>query len=165
MIFLILSILTILLALATVFTKHLFRSAVYLMGVLTMTAGFYLILGAEFLAGIQILVYVGGIVVLLVFAVMLTRSQDLLEDRPSPIRKISGALAAGAFFVLSGWSLSQSDFTKNQMAIVEPVATADLGRAFLSPNGDGYLIPFELISLLLLTVLIAGIVIARKENS
>ena len=59
-------------AVATVISRHIFRSAVYLMCVLLAGAGFYLLLGAEFLAGVQVLVYVGGIVVLLAFVVMLT---------------------------------------------------------------------------------------------
>ena len=164
MIFLIVSVASIVLALATVFTQHIFRSAIYLMGVLSLSAGLYLLLGAEFLAGIQIMVYVGGIVVLLVFAVMLTRSSDLLEDRPAPQRRLLGATAALAFFFASAWSLSQSPFVKDKAFGTESVVTADLGRAFLSSGANGYLIPFELISVLLLAVLIAGLVLARKDK-
>lgn len=165
MMFLALAFFTVLLALATVFTKHIFRSAIYLMGVLTLSAGLYLLLGSEFLAGVQVLVYVGGIVVLLVFAVMLTQSQDLLEDHPTLLRKLIGAIAAIAFFVTSAWSLSQSSFAKSTTIGTEPIVIADLGRAFLSADYKGYLVPFELISLLLLAVLIAGVVLARKEKS
>jgi NADH-quinone oxidoreductase subunit J len=165
MIFLGLSIASIFLALATVFTKHIFRSAIYLMGVLTLSAGFYLLLGAEFLAGVQILVYVGGIVILIVFAVMLTQSQDLLEDRPSLHRKVLGAITSLSFFGASAYSLAQSNFLQEKVIGTEPVVIANLGRAFLSTEGQGYLVPFELISLLLLAVLIAGVVLARKEKS
>jgi NADH:ubiquinone oxidoreductase subunit 6 (subunit J) len=68
------------LAIAVTTSRRLLRAAVYLMGVLLMSAGLYVMLGAEFLAGVQILVYVGGIVVLIVFAVMLTRSAELQMD-------------------------------------------------------------------------------------
>src|SRR3989344_6952910 len=88
-------------AIATVSSRRILRAAVYLMGVLAVTAGFYLLLGAPFLAGVQVLVYVGGIVVLLVYVVMLTRSSDLAEDNPSATRKITALLAALASFVLA----------------------------------------------------------------
>ena len=88
-------------AIAVVSSRRILRAAVYLMSVLAMSAGFYVLLGAEFLAGVQILVYVGGIVILLVFAVMLTRSAELLEDKPSLTRKALGLLAAGGFFAMT----------------------------------------------------------------
>ena len=74
-----LSLAAVLSALLMVCTKKILRSAAYLMAVLSMTAGYYMLLGQEFMAGVQILVYVGGIVVLFVFAVMLTRSVELDE--------------------------------------------------------------------------------------
>jgi NADH-quinone oxidoreductase subunit J len=167
-IFYFLATLIIILALATVFTKQILRSAVYLMGVLTLSAGLYLILGAEFLSGVQVLVYVGGIVVLLVFAVMLTQSEDLLEDRPSSKRKFLGALAAIGFFASSLWVIAQTPLVNNvpmpQMPANSGFSIAAIGKAFLSTEANGFLVPFELISILLLAVLIAGIVIARKEK-
>lgn len=160
--------LIVLLALATIFTKQILRSAVYLMGVLTLSAGLYLLLGAEFLAGVQVLVYVGGIIILLVFAVMLTHSEDLIEDRPSMGRKIFGAIAAIGFFGSSLWVLSQSalanDFAMPALPSETAFSTATIGKALLSTESTGFLVPFELISILLLAVLIAGIVIARKEK-
>lgn len=165
MIFYLLSLIIILLALFTVLTRHIFRSAIYLMGVLTFSAGLYLLLGAEFLAGTQVLVYVGGIVVLLVFAVMLTHSQELAEDRPTLLRRLSGFITATLFFITTAWGLSRSELIQKKLDISsEVVLTSDIGKSFLSPGATGYLIPFELISLLLLAVLIAGIVLARKEK-
>ncbi len=150
-------------ALATVMTVHILRSAIYLMGVLCLSASFYVLLGAEFLAGIQILVYVGGIVVLLVFAVMLTRSDDLDEDRPTWPRKIVGAVGALSFFSVSAWLLSQSPFAEEKVLETSNVDIKSIGRALLDTGSNGYVLPFEVVSLLLLAVLIAGIVIARKE--
>ena len=149
---------------ATVFSKHILRAAVYLMAVLTLTAGLYFMIGAEFLGAIQILVYVGGIVVLLVFAVMLTQSADLLEDRPPLIRKALGLLAACVFFFGSGAMLAGSPLMESGSS--EPAPTtgiADLGRRFLDAGSEGYLLPFEVISLLLLAVLIGGIVLAERR--
>lgn len=164
MMFALLATLSCLLAIAAVLTKHILRSAIYLMGVLCLSAGLYLLLDAEFLAGAQILVYVGGIVVLLVFAVMLTRSQDLDEDCPSPLRKLLGLVGASGFFAASAWMLSQSPLRSEQALAPSTVNVKSIGRAFLDAGSTGYALPFEVVSLVLLAVLIAGIVIARKET-
>lgn len=166
MIFQILAVLITLLALATIFTDRILRSAVYLMGVLTLSAGLYILLNEEFLAGVQVLVYVGGIVVLLVFAMMLTHNQDLIHDRPSLHRKLTAAIAALGFFTSSLWAILHSQFAANIEMPTLPMHAFDIeniGKAFLSAEATGYLVPFELISVLLLAVLIAGIVIARKD--
>ncbi len=135
------------------------------MGVLTFSAGLYLLVGAEFLAGVQILVYVGGIVVLLVFAVMLTRSSELVEDRPSVKRKVLGFIASTAFFTSSLWAIATSPFKNFDTEIIfQSTNTKEIGRKFLDNTSTGYVLPFELISLLLLAVLIGGIVIARNSS-
>src|SRR4051812_43345511 len=98
------------LAILVVTSRRILRAAIYLMCVLGASAAFFVLLGAEFLAGVQILVYIGGIVVLLVFAVMLTRSVELLEERPTMVRKLLGGLAALAFFGTTTMILSGSEF-------------------------------------------------------
>lgn len=153
-----------LLTLATLLTPLVLRSAIYLMGVLTLTSGCYFLLGAHFLGGVQILVYVGGIVVLLVFAVMLTNSDEHTEDHPPLFRKLMGLLAAIAFFGSGAYALSNSTFIQSHEASNTLITVNDLGRAFLDAGPSGYLLPFEVISLLLLTVLITGIVIAGRRN-
>lgn len=148
----------------TVLTKHILRAAVYLMTVLLFSAGLYLLLGAELIAGIQVLVYVGGIVVLLVFAVMLTRTEDLAEDRPSGLRKTLGAVAATLFFASSAVALKFSPLGESLPLEGPAPVIKDIGRALLDTGPKGFVVPFEVISLLLLAVLIAGVVIARKEE-
>lgn len=151
-------------AIFAVTTKHILRAAVYLMIVLSMSAVFYLLLGAEYLAGIQLLVYVGGIVVLLVFAVMLTRSEDLIEDVPSIPRKFFAIIASGSFFVCGIFFFYAAPIAnlKEPQEQLEPVKT--IGKALLDTTGKGYVLPFEVISLLLLAVLISGVVLAKKES-
>lgn len=152
-----------LLALAAVTTRRILRAAVYLMGVLMVGAGFYLLLDAEFLAGIQVLVYVGGIVILLVFAVMLTRSSELLEDRPSFWRKCLGGLVSLLFLGLAVFLFSKTDFSVSSG--ISPVSddTVELGRRLLDSGSGGYVLPFEILSLLLLSALLGGIVLARRS--
>ncbi|MCM2277693.1 MAG: NADH-quinone oxidoreductase subunit J [Oligoflexia bacterium] len=154
------------LALATVLSQRILRAAVYLMGVLVTSAAFYILLGAEFLAGVQILVYVGGIVILLVYAVMLTRSSELLEDHPSFVRKGVAFVAASAFFALATGVFSATRIgTAGDGHAPAAVAdtTLEIGRRLLDQGATGYVIPFEIISLLLLSVLIGGSVIARRS--
>jgi NADH-quinone oxidoreductase subunit J len=150
------------LALAVVNTRRLVRAAIYLMGVLAAGAGLYILLGAEFLAGIQVLVYVGGIVVLIVFAVMLTRSADLLVDKPSVGRMILGGATSIAFLALSATIFWSSDFPTVQDGAAPKDNTLAIGQQLLDTGASGYVLPFEVISLLLLAAVIGGIVIARK---
>jgi NADH-quinone oxidoreductase subunit J len=152
----------VLLALAVVNSRRLLRAAIYLMGVLAMSAGLYILLGAEFLAGIQVLVYVGGIVVLIVFAVMLTRSADLLIDKPTLGRMVLGGVTSIAFLILSAAILWFSDFPAIQDGAAPKDNTLAIGRQLLDTGAGGYVLPFEIISLLLLAAVIGGIVIARK---
>lgn len=150
-------------ALGAVTSRHILRAALHLMVVLIVTAGLYLMLDAEFLTGVQILVYVGGIVVLLAFAIMLTASAELLEDRPSLGRKVVGLLAAGAFFVITLHIYASYPFPPG---VPPPRATDDvvvLGRMLLDRGAGGYVLPFEVVSLLLLAVVIGAIVVARRK--
>ena len=156
----------ILLAIAVVNVRRLLRAAICLMGVLVCSAGLYIMLGAEFLAGVQVLVYVGGIVILIVFAIMLTRSVDLQEDTPSLLRKTLGGAASIAFLALSAAAFWLTDFGAEKSLPgaggAELSETEKIGHALLDYSGTGYVLPFEIISLLLLAAVLGGIVIARK---
>ena len=152
------------LALISVNTRQLLRAALALMGLLTLSAGLYVMLHAEFLAGVQILVYVGGIVVLIVFAVMLTRSTELMEDHPLPLTRWLGAIISITFMLVSIAALRTTTFPVQ--ASTEPVGddVRKIGLALLERGATGYLLPFEVISLLLLVALIGGTVVARKTR-
>ena len=152
-------------ATAVVSERKLLRAAIALMGVLGVSAAFYALLGAHFLAGVQVMVYVGGIVVLIVFAIMLTSSAALLEDVPSIWRRLLGGATAVGFFVLSLFALLSSPLKQCVCQVAEAPLQDDtraIGRALLDFSGEGYVLPFEIISLVLLAALIGGIVIARK---
>jgi NADH-quinone oxidoreductase subunit J len=152
----------IVLAIAVTTSRRLLRAAVYLMGALLMSAGLYVMLGAEFLAGIQVLVYVGGIVIVIVFAVMLTRSAELQLDTPPLRRKIMGMLASITFAAMTGWVCWTSVFATAEQTAATADNTKAIGLKLLDTGGSGYILPFEIISLLLLAAMIGGIVIARK---
>ena len=152
----------ILCALAVVNARRLLRAALALMFVLLASAGLYLLLGAEFLAGIQVLVYVGGIVILIVFAVMLTSAADLLEDHPSPGRMLAGAVASISFLVFAGGVFVRLELAAPAPGARPPADASAIGRRLLDFGSEGYVLPFELLSLLLLAAVIGGIAVARK---
>lgn len=152
----------ILFALVAVNARQLLRAALALMGMLALSAGLYLLLHAEFLAGVQILVYVGGIVVLIVFAIMLTRSSELLEDHPARVRRLFGAAFSVGFMLISIFALRSTEFAIADSTQGPPDDVRAIGTALLDRGSEGYLLPFEAISLLLLVAVIGGTVIARK---
>ena len=139
--------------------RNLFRAALGLAGALFGVACIYLFLEAEFLAVTQLLIYVGAILTLLIFGVMLTHR---ISD-PAVPRWNHQAKTAGLVSLAVGLGLAVS-FLKTRWfvgGIHYPVVTlAGLGRAILSV----YLLPFELLSILLLGALVGAIVIAKKER-
>jgi NADH-quinone oxidoreductase subunit J len=150
-------------ALTVTMSSRLLRAAVYLMMVLLASACMYVMLGAEFLAGIQVLVYVGGIVVLIVFAIMLTNSAELQLDKPPVHRKVLAGLASLAFAAATVWIFGSSTFPLAISAAVSPQDnTTQIGLKLLDYGSSGYILPFEIISVLLLAAIIGGIVVARK---
>ncbi len=152
-------------ALVVVGAKRILRSAVGLAVTLVCSAGFYFLLDYDFIAGVQILVYVGGIVVLIVFAVMLTSSLEWVEDHPSALGQALAAGAALLFFGVAMSALSLTDFAPTESVSTPDNIAAEIGRRMLDTGPGGFVLPFELISLLLLAAVIGGIVIARIHGA
>ena len=147
-------------ALRVVTTKNVVHAALYLVVVLLGVAAQFILLGAEFIAATQVLVYVGAIVVLLLFGVMLTRAKlgadaDLDNERP---QRIAGALVAVILFALMAFAIFDQ---------WEEVALPEERYQPLQVVSDSifstYLVPFEATSVLLLAALIGAIVLARRD--
>jgi len=138
-------------------STHLVRAGLYLVVSLGAVAGLYLILGAELVAWVQVLVYVGAVVVLLLFAVMLTRapigpSADL--DRPAwPAVLIGAGVGIGLTVLLA------DAFRWTRYALPEPGTAGRMGERLF---GD-WVLPFEVISILLLAALVGAIVLSRPD--
>jgi len=138
-------------------SSHLVRSGLYLVVSLGAMAGLYLVLGAELVAWVQILVYVGAVVVLLLFAVMLTRapigpSTDL--DRPAvPAVLIGGGAGLGLA------ALFADAFRWAFHAMPEPGTAERVGEQIFG----AWVLPFEVISILLLSALVGAIVLSRPD--
>lgn len=144
-------------------TRKIFRASIWLLFSLIGIAALYFWMQLEFLAAVQIIVYVGGIVVLIIFSIFLTIKSG--EEMPKPIltRSIFSALAVifGAAFMFR--MISQYPFKANSTTPFV-LRVSDVGTQMLDTKNYGYLLPFELISMLLLAAMIGCIVIALKQK-
>ncbi len=138
------------------FSKNIIHSALALLGTFLGVAGMYVTLSADFLAAAQVLVYVGGTLTLILFAVMLTaRIEDMRVSNPSQGMMVGMGLVGASMLVLGKVA------TGTEWAIHEGAAnpsTAKLGHAFLGE----YLLPFEVGSVVLLAAMIGSVVLARR---
>ncbi|MDJ0571743.1 MAG: NADH-quinone oxidoreductase subunit J [Pleurocapsa sp. MO_192.B19] len=147
-------------ALGVVLLPNIVHSAFLLAGVFVSISGLYILLNADFVAAAQILVYVGAVNVLILFAIMLVNKQENFAKLPGRlIRKVSTAVVCFGLFALLGtmvlvtpWSLDTTS-----PAVINTVVS--LGEHFFSD----YLLPFELASVLLLMAMVGAIILARRD--
>lgn len=145
-------------AVAIVLTSDIVRAAVWLMGALISAAGLYFLLAANFLGVIQLIVYAGGILVLIVFGVMLTGRSPFLNFQPKPVEVGLGAFVGLLLFAAFSAVLLAADWPDLARAAPAPTASMEhIGKALLT----SYLLPFELVSVLLLAVMIGAAYLAR----
>lgn len=145
--------------LMVVIARNLIHSALWLVLALFGIAVFYVLLSAGFLAVAQVVIYIGAIAILIIFAIMLTRR---VAVDPSPQMNASwpwGALLALALFGGLAWMLSLwSGMNTTAPSLPSTDSLAQLGAALVAPNG--YVLPFELASVLLLAALVGSIIVA-----
>ena len=151
--------------LLAVTSRHIFRSAIYLLFSLIGVAGLYFRLDYQFIAAVQIVVYVGGIVVLIIFSIFLTQQAGEKLPEPKLIRNIFSALAVFCGFALTILQIYQHNFPVSASENVPTPTVANIGTQMLSINNGGYALPFEVISMLLLAAMIGCIVIAMKKST
>jgi NADH-quinone oxidoreductase subunit J len=145
-------------ALSVVLLKNIFRSALALILCFLGVAGIYITLSADFLAVIQVLVYIGGISVLVLLAIMLTR--NIPEGSPANRLRLPALLVAGAILVLLVYSTVNTSFPVSSQPPLTPT-TAALGRTLLDRNG--FVLPLEIAGLLLLAAILGAIVMAKEK--
>ncbi len=158
LIFYLLAALTVGSAMMVAFSRNIVYSAFSLLGTLMGVAGLYALLAADFVAVIQILVYVGGILVLIIFAVMLTHRIDDVAVSNRSVGRLPAALVIGVVGVVMGAGVVTARWAQKADPQAEPT-TYGIGDAFLGQ----YILPFELASVVLLVVLIGAVVVSRKE--
>jgi NADH:ubiquinone oxidoreductase subunit 6 (subunit J) len=147
--------------LVCVWERSVVRSAFSLLATFSGTAGLFLLLGSDFLAMAQILIYVGGILALILFGVMLT-PPDLTERKLA--RVIGGLVLVGAGVAWIGFKVSSTAVWASAPKLAEPQSNARaIGVGFLAANE--YVIPFELAAVVLTVALVAAVYIARRNAS
>jgi len=145
-------------AIRIVTTRNVVHAALYLVLTLAMVAATYLLAGAEFVAWVQVLIYVGAIVVLVLFALMLTKApigREALDNQQRVAAAVVslGVLAGLAFLIQGAFHGARID--------VQGTKTVQMGASLFS----GFVLPFEVVSILLLAALIGAVVIARKDEA
>jgi len=146
-------------ALAVVLTKNLFHAVLWLALALTGTAGIFLLLDAEFLAAVQLLLYAGGIVTVMVFAIVVT--EKLVGERLSQTsRRIAGgAVASGLLAWLIVSAVMERPLATTRMPMADDL-TQEIGETVLTR----FVLPFELLAVLMLAGLMSAIYFARPEE-
>jgi NADH-quinone oxidoreductase subunit J len=147
----------------TVTTRRILRAAIYLLFVLVSTAGLYFMLNYQFLAAVQLTLYAGGIVVLIIFSILLTSHISQKFEAPELKKTIFSALASLAGAILCIVTILDFRFSASTVAAKE-VDMKLIGKSLLSVDYDGYVLPFEVISILLIAAMVASIVIAKKAG-
>jgi NADH-quinone oxidoreductase subunit J len=145
----------------SVTTRKIFRAAMWLLFSLMGIAGLYFWMQVEFIAAVQIIVYVGGIVVLIIFSIFLTQQSGSKMPKPIRSRVFFSLLAVFFGFAFTFLLIYQNGFAQ---ITGKPFTadTADIGTQMLSTTEHGYVLPFEVVSMLLLAAMIGCIVIAMK---
>jgi NADH-quinone oxidoreductase subunit J len=161
--FILFSAMIIVFSVLTVTSRKILRAAVYLLFVLVSTSGLYFLLNYQFLAAVQLTLYAGGIVVLIIFSILLT-SHISQKFEPYELKKsVFSAIAVVAGAVLSIITILDYSFSATSEAAKE-VDMRLIGKSLLSVEYDGYVLPFEVISVLLLAAMVAAIVVAKKSG-
>jgi NAD(P)H-quinone oxidoreductase subunit 6 len=147
-------------ALGVVLLDNVVYSAFLLGGTFISVSGLYLLLNADFVAAAQVLIYVGAINVLILFAIMLVNKQeDFRPVQGTVIRQAATALVCVGLFALLGTMIVSTPWAISKAVPAGDASIVKIGLHFFSD----YLLPFELVSVLLLIALVGAIVLARRE--
>ena len=157
-VFYLIALITVVSAGMVAFSRNIIYSAFSLLGTFMGVAGLYVFLGADFVAAVQLLIYFGGILVLILFAVMLTHRITDVQVTNRAAGRIPALIIIGALIYLLIETIKVTPWVKAKEVVYAPT-TASIGDLFLS----AYLLPFELASLVLLGAMIGAVVLSRKE--
>jgi NADH-quinone oxidoreductase subunit J len=147
-------------ALGVVLSRNIVRTAVCLLFTLVGVAGLYFLLESEFLAAVQLVVYAGGTLILIVFGVMLTSKSPFSRFEPKQGEIVTAITIAAVLFVALVMAIQSAGFVPDWLDTTQRYPIGALGQALL---GD-YLVPFELASVLLLVVMIGAAYLAKGRR-
>tara|TARA_B100000749_G_scaffold52611_1_gene38275 strand:+ start:1367 stop:1918 length:552 start_codon:yes stop_codon:yes gene_type:complete len=170
-----LAVLSALLVVLNPLSRNPVTSAMFLVMTMISISGLFVLLGAYFLAAVQILVYAGAVMVLFLFVIMLLDLQETARRKLNLVSLAMGILAVGALFLVYKSSLESTygeapqqhemaaDADQAEAAPAKVVgSTQALGQALFSA-GNGFILPFEIVSVLLLVAMVGVILLSRKE--
>jgi NADH:ubiquinone oxidoreductase subunit 6 (subunit J) len=160
-IFYILAALTIGGALAAILLKHLIHAALAVTIAFAGLALLFLQLDAQFAGFAQILIYIGAVAILVVFAILLTREADLPREGVFSSTWFVGFIVAAGVFAVLGWAVQQSVSALPQMAAAPAVTVRDIGTALVGR----YVLPLEIVALLLTAATIGAVIVALHEKA
>ncbi len=147
-------------AIMVVSLKNIFHCALFLILTLFMVAGIYILLNAEFLAAVQVLIYVGAVSILIIFAIMLTSQLTSKKIIQTNEQATVAGLVAMFFLVASQLAFWRTHWNIGEVTLPENNILT-LGKLLMTD----FVLPFEVVSVLLLAALIGAVVLARKEGS
>ncbi len=159
-VFWILSAVILLSAFMVVSLRNVFHCALFLIMCLFGVAGIYVLLNAEFLAAAQVLIYVGGVAILIIFAVMLTSNLASERIRMTSENAAVAFVACAMFAVTSIFLLAKTTVWQYSKVALTTDNVGMIGKYLMTE----YMLPFEVVSVLLLAALIGAIVLARRER-
>ncbi len=161
-IFYILALVMIVFAITSVTSRKMLRSVIYLLFVLCAIAGVYFLIDYNFLAAIQLTVYAGGIIVLIIFSVLLVHhiemELEIAKTSKQIITTITCLLGLGVFLT----TIYSHEFNVAENSLT--TTTAEIGTKLLSYDSGGFILPFEVISVLLLAAMVGAIIIAKGRK-
>jgi NADH-quinone oxidoreductase subunit J len=147
-------------ALRVVTTRNVVHAALYLVGTLLGATAIYVLLYAEFVAWVQVLIYVGAVVVLMLFGLMLTRAPIGSANFDNNQRVVAALCAGVVFAVMSFIMIEAFDGREIDLSATEGTTVRNVGEVIFSL----YVLPFEIVSVLLLAALVGAIVISRRDE-
>ncbi len=145
-------------ALSVVLLRDVFRAALSLVLCFMTVAGIYVLLSADFLAAVQVLIYIGGISVLIILAIMLTR--EVQQGSPSNKLQIPAFIVAVLFLGIVGFALVNTPWQVSKASPLEPTTSALAGKLL---GEGGFILPVEITALLLLAAILGAIVLVREK--
>ncbi len=160
LVFYLLSFVIIISAIYVVTLRNIFHSALFLILTLFAVAGIYIMLNAEFLAAVQVLIYVGAISILIIFAIMLTSQLANKQIRQSNEQVMIGIFICSGFLLASLGSIANTVWRIVEKPLPEN-NTLTMGKLLMNE----FVLPFEIVSIVLLAALIGAVVLARKEGA
>lgn len=149
-------------AVASVSSQKMLRSVIYLAFVLISIAGIFFLIDYNLLAAIQLTVYAGGIIVLIIFSVLLVHHIEMRLEMASIPKRIATAVLCLIGISVFLYTIYGYDF--NITENTNTITTAEIGDRLLSYGDGGFILPFEVISVLLLAAMIGAIVIAKGKK-